>query len=146
MTPQQLAILKANLIANGLLSPSGTDDQAIATATGLQQTNPDMLQKLMSTGPSWLMLVGVGAAGLAAYFLWNHFTKTKKLGEIERPEPTDHRRQLQGFSKSLSRFKGPSSTCKAPRRRRGLGDADYEFEPEIRLEGHRGSRRHGSRK
>lgn len=153
MTPQQLAVLRANMISNGLIAATATDDQIVAAANSMQNSNPDQLAQLMATGPSWLMVIGLGVGAVALYMGWQYFTKTKKLGEVyEEDEPVDHRPQLRGFSKSLSRFKGVNNSrsssmaaCRAKTRRmgrgRGLGDADYEFEPEIRLEGMRRGKR-----
>lgn len=138
--------LKNALIKAGLIPPDSTDEQAAAAANSLQQTNPALLQQM--AGTSWLTIIGLGAGALAVYLVWSHYSKTKKLGEVEQPEP-DSRHQLRGFNKSLSRFRGSSAgSCRALGRggrglgrARGLGDGEYEFEPEIRLEGMRRGKR-----
>lgn len=144
MTPAQLALLKQNLIAAGLLPAGATDDQTVAAANSMQQSNPDTLEQMMRSGPSWLTIVSIGAGALAIYLVWSHYS-TQKLGEIERPEP-DTRRQLRGFSKSLGRFASGRSSGSCRMGRKSLGSVDYEFEPEIRLEGHRSKRRKGARR
>ncbi len=144
MTPQQLAVLRANLIANGLLAATASDDDVVKAATSMQQSNPDQLAQMMSTGMPWL-LIGAGVAALVAWYLWSN-SKTKKLGEVEYEDSEpDNRHRLRGFSKSLGRL-GSTSNCRQSMGRRSLGRSrglggDYEFEPEIRLEGHRGARR-----
>lgn len=148
MTPQQLTALKQNMINQGILPPGASEADAANAMISLQQNNPALLQSLMegSGGFPWLTMIGLGAGAVAIYLVWSHYTKTKKLGEIDRPEPSiDVRHRLRGYSKSLSRLKpAPMGRrmggCK--RLGRGLGDADYEFEPEIRLEGYRGLGRH----
>lgn len=139
--------IKQALIANGLIRPDATDEQAAAAANSLQQTNPAALQQ-MAGGMSWLTIIGLGAGAFAVYLVWSHYSKTKKLGEVEQPEP-DSRHQLRGFTKSLARFKGRPAGCRplgrggrGLGRARGLGDTEkYEFEPEIRLEGLRRGKR-----
>ncbi len=115
----------------------------------MQQSNPDQLAQMMSSGVPWL-LIGIGATALVAWFLWSN-SRTRKLGEIDREEPEpDNRHRLHGFSKSLGRL-GSTSSCRQSMGRRSLGrkslgNADYEFEPESSLEGFRGSRRRGARR
>ncbi len=154
MTQEQLAVLRTNLIGAGLAVSSTSDDEIIRIATQMHASGPagqEQLSSMMAPGLPWLTILGLGAGALAIYLVWSHY-RTNKLGEIERPEPPDARHQLRGFSKSLGKFaSGPSSrslaACRArTKRRRSLGDADYEFEPEIRLEGHRGSSRKGARR
>ncbi len=146
MTPQQLTALKQAMITRGVLPANATDDDAANAMLSLQQNNPALLQELMSGGGfPWLTIIGLGAGAVAIYLVWNHYTATKKLGEVERPEPVDIRHRLRGYSKSLGRLKPAAMGNRGCKRlgRGRLGDADdYEFEPEIRLEGHRGLGRH----
>ena len=139
MTPQQLQLqlLKTNLIAAGLLPANATDDQAVSAANQLHQNDPDTLQKMLGSSPSWMTILGLGAGALAIYLVWSHYLKARRLGEVSYPDPVDTRHQLRGFSKSLGKFAGRSG-CRS----RSLGGAEYEFEPEVRLEGHRGAKRH----
>ena len=75
----------------------------------------------------WLTILGLGAAAVAAYYLWKQYDQTERLESFERPEPGPRIREL---GRALGAFRG--------RRPRGLGrppKSKYEFEPEVRLEG-----------
>lgn len=93
--------------------------------------------KAAGVGTNWMIVLGVGAGLVAAYFLYQHYTRTQALGTIDRPE-IDDRPMIEGMGKALSRFQRLApSPHRRPQRRLGGTTPKYEFEPEIRLEGYK---------
>lgn len=122
---------------------------AVAQKIGDSQTVSDLSARLSRAkaagigGMSWLTIIGLAAGAAAIYYLWWNHKKKKALAAFEYPDPVedDVRPRLKGMSKTLGRFRaGPRSMG-----RLGSGKK-YEFEPEIRLEGHRGMGRYNKRK
>ncbi len=123
-------------------------DSQLAGALKMKVETFSAQMKASGLGTPWLTIIGIGAGAVAAWYLWKSYSKKKRIASFEYPEPEDTvRPQLAGMRKSLSRlssFKVGRSTCKPALGRSGkrLGAAEkYEFEPESRLEGHRGTTR-----
>ena len=138
----QIVRTAINSMPGRYIAPDATDAEVEQALIAAAQQDPEgMNAELIKAGypaTPWLTYLGLAAGAVAIYFVWSSY-QTKKLGEIVRPEiDDDFRPRLRGFSKSLGRFAaGPSSRgleCMVPRR--------HKFEPEARLEGHRGIRRH----
>jgi len=125
----------------------GESTLANALLMRVQSINAQM--KAAGVGTSWLTILGLGAGAAAVYYLWRHFRKKKALAVFEAPEPDLMRPRINGLKKSLGRLRsyGAPAPCRQlGRTKRRLGDGEkYEFEPESRLEGHRGSRRRRSK-
>ena len=123
----------------------GNSDLANSLALKVQTFSAHMKASGLG-GTSWLTVIGLGAGLVAAYYVWQNYSKTKKIDSFVYPDDDDDvRPMLQGMSKSLGKFsKFGGSTC-GPKlgrsggaRRLGGLSKKYEFEPESRLEGHRG--------
>lgn len=92
-------------------------------------------------GTNWLTVLGLGAAAVAAYMLWQHYGK-RAVATFSRPEPVDSdlRPQVRGMRRALnsfSNYRPRLSGCNNPRMGRFGATEKYEFEPESRLEGYR---------
>ncbi len=143
----QAELLKTILVSTGVVGQNATDAEVQTALAQARYANPTATQQALQQGgyveTPWLTYLGIGAGAVALYFIWQHYSKTKKLGIIDRPEAEpDIGPRIRNMGRTLGHFKGRGS-CSARRGmgRRGLGSADYEFEPEIRLEGFRGKRR-----
>ncbi len=124
-------------------------DSALASSLGMKVQAFSAQMKADGLGVPWLTVLGIGAGAIAAWYVWKSYSKKTKVASFEYPdsEASDRRPQLRGLSKALGSFKvgGKTSQCRPMgkgKRLGRLGAAEkYEFEPEIRLEGLRGSRR-----
>lgn len=154
MNPEQkAALLKSILVASGVVPATATDEQVQMALSMQKQQDPAATNAMLANGgypvTPWLTYLGLGAGAIALYFVWQNYTKTKKLGVIDRPDAEEEeiRPRLKNMGRTLGHFKGRSgSSCRpmgrGPAKRRGLGGTEkYEFEPESRLEGFRGKRR-----
>lgn len=122
-------------------------DTSLANALKIRVDGISEQMKAAGIGTPWMMIVGVGAGIAALYYLYQHFNGTKALGLISHPDEEEQiGPRVRMLGKALGTLRprlASSSQCRQlGRGKRSMGDAEkYEFEPEIRLEGHRGSRR-----
>ncbi len=126
-------------------------DSTLANALKMRVQGITTQMKAAGVGTPWLTILGLGAGAAALYYLWRHFSKTS-LGSIERPDDEPQigpRVRMMGMTKSLGAFRSAPPCRQLGRGKRlgRMGAAEkYEFEPEVRLEGHRGNRRFRSKK
>lgn len=115
-------------------------ESSLANALKMRSQAITSQMQAAGVGTPWLTIMGVTAGVIAAYYLWKHFNKPKAMGTIEYPDD-DVAPRVRQMGKVLGAFRGRASrsSCRKPK---ALGSAEYEFEPEQRLEGiHRGKRR-----
>ncbi len=141
ITAARDAVEKLQNVAHSI----GSSDLAGALRTKVDAFTAQM--KASGLGTPWLTIIGLGAGAIAAWYFWKQYNKKKSIASFEYPEPDadDIRPRLRGMSKSLGALRssfGAPSSCRQLGRGKRLGNAEkYEFEPESRLEGLRGSRR-----
>lgn len=116
------------------------DSELAQTLSGRAQSISQQMQQA-GVGTNWLTVLGLGAAAVAAYMLWQHYGK-KAVATFSSPDPapsSDLRPQLRGMRRALGAFNdyGKRSGCSNPRMGRFGTTEKYEFEPEGRLEGYR---------
>ncbi len=115
-------------------------DTALAEALKMRVSTISAQMQAAGIGIPWLTILGIGAGAVAAYYLWRHFKKKKALAVFESPEEPDVRPRVRQMGRSLGAFrKFGGSSCKPQLGRSGRrlgGTEKYEFEPEVRLEGH----------
>lgn len=141
--------IKNAMLAIGLIDVNATDAQAAQAWAQYQQQNPQGAQELLQQSGMaplqqalpWLTIIGVVGGAVALYFVWNHYSGRRRVGEFNEDEPEDDTApRLHAMSKSLGTFK----SWGAPKKMagcRGGRMGKYEFEPERRLEGYRRKKR-----
>lgn len=129
-----LASAAANVVSRLIAVANQLGESDMAGALSIR------LQRARGAGAGafpWLLVLGIGGAAVAAFIAWKMYRRRRMVAAYEAPEDDDTRPRLRNMSKVLGSFRGRPSGCRS-RPRMGAPPEKYEFEPEVRLEGHRG--------
>lgn len=146
MTAEEFQSMKAVLVANKMVD-ANAPDQTVLDMHNAALAAPDsavykqaLAQAGVKVGPNWLHIIGLVGGAAAIYFIWRHYQKRPLVDGREYPDPVANRHQLRSLRGALGALRGAprlgsSRGCASPRL--GRAPKEYEFEPEIRLEGFR---------
>ncbi len=146
MTAEEFQSLKAVLVANKMVDANAPDQTVLDTHNAALAAPDSAVYKQMlaqagvKVGPSWLHIIGLVGGAVAIYFIWRHYQNKPVIDARDYPDPVSNRHQLRSMSRALGTLRGAprlgnARGCASPRL--GRPPKDYEFEPEIRLEGYR---------